>query len=131
MNTTPGLRPAISASPWHECWSLAAIRVASVPRLSTWVRYRLTDSTLSKTQGVISPTRVSYLRSSAERIAVRDNTYDLVYSYATMEHVPDIEAAFREFVRVTQPGGIIYSLAAPLWNSRFGRHKGGIFASFP
>lgn len=75
--------------------------------------------------------RVSYLRSSAERIAVRDNTYDLVYSYATMEHVPDIEAAFREFVRVTQPGGIIYSLAAPLWNSRFGRHKGGIFASFP
>ncbi len=75
--------------------------------------------------------RVSYLRSSAERIAVRDNTYDLVYSYATMEHVPDIEAAFREFVRVTRPGGIIYSLAAPLWNSRFGHHKGGIFASFP
>lgn len=75
--------------------------------------------------------RVSYLRSSAECIAVHDDTYDLVYSYATMEHVPDIEAAFREFVRVTRPGGIIYSLAAPLWNSRFGHHKPGIFASFP
>ena len=75
--------------------------------------------------------RVSYLRSSAESIAVHDDTYDLVYSYATMEHVPDIEAAFREFVRVTHPGGIIYSLAAPLWNSRFGHHKPGIFASFP
>ena len=75
--------------------------------------------------------RVSYLRSSAECIAVRDATYDLVYSYATMEHVPDISAAFRECARVTRPGGIIYSLAAPLWNSRYGHHKAGIFAAYP
>jgi SAM-dependent methyltransferase len=75
--------------------------------------------------------RVSFLRSSAESIAVRDNVYDLVYSYATMEHVADIGAAFREFARVTRPGGIIYSLAAPLWNSRFGHHKTRIFAAHP
>jgi len=75
--------------------------------------------------------QVSYMRSSASNIAVGDQTYDLVYSYATMEHVQDIEAAFREFARVTRPGGVIYSLAAPLWNSRFGHHKANIFGSYP
>jgi len=78
-----------------------------------------------------SHARVSYLRSSAENIGVRDSVYDLVYSYATMEHVADIGAAFREFARVTRPGGIIYSLAAPLWNSRFGHHKTQMFVSHP
>lgn len=74
---------------------------------------------------------VSFVRTSAECIGVRDDTYDLVYSYATLEHVPDIDTAFHEFVRVTRPGGIIYTLAAPLWNSRYGHHKPGLFLDYP
>ncbi len=74
---------------------------------------------------------VSYLRTSAERIGIRDDVYDIVYSYATMEHVANIGAAFREFARITRPGGIIYSLAAPLWNSRYGHHKTRMFLSYP
>ena len=30
--------------------------------------------------------------------------------------------------RVARPGGVIYCLAAPLWNSRFGHHKGNLFS---
>lgn len=105
----------------HECSAFVELGVAQVDGLDV----------VENTGHEFPHARVSYLRSSAECIAVRDDTYDLVYSYATMEHVPDIAAAFREFVRVARPGGIIYSLAAPLWNSRFGHHKPGMFASFP
>lgn len=75
--------------------------------------------------------RVSYLRVSAEKMGIRDDTYDLVYCYATMEHIADIAAAFAECVRVTRPSGVIYSVAAPLWCSRFGHHKSDIFPRHP
>ena len=105
----------------RECNSFVTLDAAQVDGLDV----------IENTGREFSHARVSYLRSSAECIAVRNQTYDLVYSYATMEHVPDIGAAFHEFARVTRPGGVIYSLAAPLWNSRFGHHKADIFSSYP
>jgi hypothetical protein len=39
-----------------------------------------------------------------------------------MEHVPDIEAAFSEMSRLAKPGGVIFSSAAPLWESPYGHH---------
>lgn len=65
---------------------------------------------------------VSYFCMSAEAMRLPDNYYDLVYCFATMEHVPDIAAAFKEMVRVAKAGGFIYSVASPLWNSRSGHH---------
>lgn len=44
-----------------------------------------------------------------------------------MEHVPDIGKGFSEMARVTRPGGVIYSVAAPLWNSQYGHHKPDLF----
>ncbi len=105
----------------RECGAFTQLGAAQVDGLDV----------VKNTGAEFSHARVSYLRSSAENIGVRDNVYDLVYSYATMEHVANISAAYREFARVTRPGGIIYSLAAPLWNSRFGHHKTSIFASHP
>jgi len=75
--------------------------------------------------------RVAYVRASAEAMPFSDASFDLVYSFATMEHVLGIEAAFREMDRVTAPGGIVYSFAAPLWNSRDGHHMGGTFPQDP
>jgi GT2 family glycosyltransferase/SAM-dependent methyltransferase len=75
--------------------------------------------------------RVRYLRASAEAIPVQSGTYDLVFCFATMEHVPDIERAFTEMARVTRGDGLIYSVASPLWNSRYGHHKGDMFERFP
>jgi SAM-dependent methyltransferase len=71
--------------------------------------------------------KAKYFQMSAEKMDIPDNTFDLVYSFATMEHVINIEHAFSEMVRVTKPEGIIYSLAAPLWYSRQGHHKSDIF----
>lgn len=76
--------------------------------------------------------RVKYFELSAENMkGIKDNTYDLVYCVATMEHIPRIELALKEMVRVTKPGGIIYSLASPLWNSKDGHHRGDLFSDYP
>jgi SAM-dependent methyltransferase len=75
--------------------------------------------------------RVSYDRMSVEALAFPNEQFDLVYAYATMEHVPDIDSAFAEMARVTKPGGVVYSQASPLWRSPYGHHKGDIFAAHP
>jgi SAM-dependent methyltransferase len=75
--------------------------------------------------------RVSYDRMSVEELGFPDESFDLVYAYATMEHVPDIESGFYEMARVTKPGGVVYSQASPLWRSPYGHHKGDLFAGHP
>ncbi|AGW12077.1 class I SAM-dependent methyltransferase [Megalodesulfovibrio gigas] len=75
---------------------------------------------------------VQYHRISAECMSCfPDDMFDLVYSFATMEHVPNIAAAFQEMCRVTTPGGVLFSVAAPLWHSRYGHHKANLFQNFP
>ncbi len=71
--------------------------------------------------------RVSYRQASAEQMPFEAGSFDLVHCFATMEHVAGIEAAFREMARVLAPGGIVYSVASPLWNSRNGHHMAGSF----
>jgi SAM-dependent methyltransferase len=76
--------------------------------------------------------RVKYFQLSAEHMAgIPDDCYDLVYCFATMEHVPDIDRAFAEMVRICRPNGLIYCVAAPLWHSRNGHHKGDYFGAHP
>ena len=74
---------------------------------------------------------VRYIRSSAEAMPLESGRYDLVYCFATMEHIYDIEAAFREMARATRPGGLIYCVSSPLWNSRNGHHYPQYFGAYP
>lgn len=48
---------------------------------------------------------VRYFRTSAEKMDLPSDSYDLVHCFATMEHIPDIQAAFNEMARVTRGGG--------------------------
>jgi ubiquinone/menaquinone biosynthesis C-methylase UbiE len=43
--------------------------------------------------------------ADAERIPYDDNTFDVVVGHAVIHHIPDVEQAFREMVRVLRPGG--------------------------
>jgi SAM-dependent methyltransferase len=73
----------------------------------------------------------SYAKASVEAMPFADGRFDLVYAIATLEHVHDIFAAFKEMARACRRGGIIYSAAAPLWNCRSGPHWGSIFDREP
>ncbi|TDP97567.1 class I SAM-dependent methyltransferase [Labedaea rhizosphaerae] len=43
--------------------------------------------------------------ADAERIPYDDNTFDLVVGHAVLHHIPDVQAAFAEVLRVLKPGG--------------------------
>ncbi|GAA2739142.1 class I SAM-dependent methyltransferase [Pedococcus aerophilus] len=43
--------------------------------------------------------------ADAERIPYDDNTFDIVVGHAVIHHIPDVEAAFAEMLRVLKPGG--------------------------
>jgi ubiquinone/menaquinone biosynthesis C-methylase UbiE len=76
--------------------------------------------------------KVKYHRTSAEVMDhLASDYYDLVYCFATMEHIPRIDLAFSEMVRVAKSSGFVYCFSAPLWNSRQGHHEGRFFESYP
>jgi SAM-dependent methyltransferase len=75
--------------------------------------------------------RASYVKETAEAMPFADGRFDMIFCFATMEHVPDIERAFAEMARVCSTGGVIYSVAAPLWNTRQGPHWGDAFNEYP
>ncbi|OBH12642.1 class I SAM-dependent methyltransferase [Mycobacterium sp. E1747] len=43
--------------------------------------------------------------ADAEGIPYEDNTFDLVVGHAVLHHIPDVELALREVIRVLRPGG--------------------------
>ncbi len=43
--------------------------------------------------------------ADAERIPYDDGVFDLVVGHAVLHHIPDVEQAFREMLRVLKPGG--------------------------
>jgi SAM-dependent methyltransferase len=56
-------------------------------------------------------------RCEAESLPFDDDSFDLVFGHAVLHHLPDLDAAFREFRRVLRPGGTIAFCGEP---SRYG-----------
>ena len=44
---------------------------------------------------------------SATEIPFKDNTFDIVYSFKVLAHIPDIKKAVQEATRVTKKGGVL------------------------
>jgi SAM-dependent methyltransferase len=53
----------------------------------------------------------------ASELPFADDCFDLVFGHAVLHHLPDLDAAFREFRRVLRPGGMLAFCGEP---SRYG-----------
>lgn len=47
----------------------------------------------------------SVIQSDAKALPFKDNTFDCVYSFGVLHHIPDVEVALGEIYRVLKPGG--------------------------
>lgn len=56
---------------------------------------------------------------SVTAIPFRSNSFDFVCSFKVLAHVPDIELALRELVRVTRPGGTLVLEFYNPWSLRY------------
>jgi ubiquinone/menaquinone biosynthesis C-methylase UbiE len=67
---------------------------------------------------------VETVRTEAERLPFADDSFDLVFGHAVLHHLPDLDAAFREFRRVLRPGGVLVFAGEP-------SHHGDRLAAWP
>jgi SAM-dependent methyltransferase len=65
---------------------------------------------------------VQFVRSDAARIALRDRSVDLVYSFGSLEHFPEPDRCLAEVARIVKPGGHVHFQFGPLYCSPYGRH---------
>jgi len=60
---------------------------------------------------------VETVQADAERLPFEDESFDLVLGHAVLHHIPDLQTAFAEFMRVLRPGGTVLFAGEP---SRYG-----------
>ena len=56
---------------------------------------------------------VETARCDAQELPFPDDSFDLVFGHAVLHHLPDLDAAFREFRRVLKPGGRVAFCGEP------------------
>jgi SAM-dependent methyltransferase len=56
---------------------------------------------------------VTTMPADAEGLPFADESFDLVLGHAVLHHIPNLQAAFREFHRVLRPGGVFFFAGEP------------------
>ena len=59
---------------------------------------------------------VETVESDAEHLPFPDESFDLVLGHAVLHHIPDLNAAAAEFIRVLKPGGTVVFCGEPSAN---------------
>jgi SAM-dependent methyltransferase len=91
-------------------FSLAALRI-------TQEKLRLADI----------PTLATLVQGDAQTLPFANDSFDILVSCETIEHVPDVQGALCEFFRVTRPGGRLF-LTTPNYFNFMGLYE--IYARF-
>lgn len=75
---------------------------------------------LLEINGVNNPEAYLY-DASSECLPFKDNTFDIVFSVAVLEHVQDIDLSIKESIRVLKPDGLFFA-SVPNYNSTWEEH---------
>ena len=59
---------------------------------------------------------LNIFEADARALPIESSTVDFIFSFATLEHIPEVEKAFEEIERILKPNGIVVLI--PAWNCR-------------
>lgn len=65
---------------------------------------------------------IKYYNMDARETVFEDNTFDIIYGTAVLEHIHLLSKFFDEMYRVLKYGGMIFLHGGPLWNCKLGHH---------
>lgn len=82
---------------------------------------------IAKLQEDKIPGSATLIQGDAQGLPFADNSFDLLVSCETVEHLPNIQAAFTEMHRVTRPGGKLF-LTTPNYANFMGLYE--LYAKF-
>jgi ubiquinone/menaquinone biosynthesis C-methylase UbiE len=63
-----------------------------------------------------------FVRSDAQRLAIRSNSIDIVFCINAFEHIPDPEKTLKEINRILKPKGFAFISFIPVYYSDVGSH---------
>lgn len=68
------------------------------------------------------PEGVEFRAGDASDIELPDQSVDVVYGIAVIEHIPDLERLCKAIKRILKPDGIAYLQGCPMWAGSIGHH---------
>ena len=68
------------------------------------------------------PEGVEFHVGDASDLDLPDNSFDIVYGIAIVEHVPDFERLCKAIKRLLKPDGVVYLQGCPMWAGSIGHH---------
>lgn len=68
------------------------------------------------------PDRVEFRVCDASDLDEPDESFDIIYGIAIIEHVPDFERLCAAVKRLLKPGGVVYFQGCPMWAGTLGHH---------
>ncbi|MBI3332994.1 MAG: class I SAM-dependent methyltransferase [Candidatus Omnitrophica bacterium] len=88
--------------PGWDAAAMAAGNGASLVAVDlSWDAVRLTHRRLGSLRGT------GVVQADLESLPFREGTFDFVYSYGVLHHLPDADRGFEELARVVRPGGML------------------------
>lgn len=119
------LRAAVSLRDKHilELGGAVPPDLIGADRVASWTSIDISRNRFAVSLGEqnLPPWYRTHLMSATE-LTFDDNHFDIVYSTNCFEHIDDIAAAFGHIYRVLKPGGILFTIFAPIWSSPVGHH---------
>lgn len=91
-------------------WTALDLHQETVNKVSNWIQGQLSPAVLNK---------LDFVQGDATNLQFADNTFDVVVSYSTIDHIPgheNREKAVAEMARVCKPGGHVIITVPNRWN---------------
>lgn len=80
-----------------------------------WKGFEYSNTALTLAKDIYG-NNLNIFEGDARALPVESSTVDFVFSFAALEHIPEVENAFKEIERILKPNGI--AVLSPAWNCR-------------